>query len=58
MKNINNKFASDPTSIDAIEDALRQRAAFGIYKVVVEGFAGLKDKVKARTLYNEVLQVD
>jgi hypothetical protein len=55
VKNINNKFASDATSIDAIEDALRQRAVYGIYKVVVEGFAHLKEKLKARTLYNEVL---
>jgi hypothetical protein len=55
VKNINNKFASDPTSLDAIEDALRSRAAYAIYKVVVEGFAHLKDKVKSRTLYNEVL---
>lgn len=58
VKNIKNKYANEPTSVEAIEDALRTRAVYGIYKVVVEGFAAHKDKIQIKTLYNEVLQVD
>jgi hypothetical protein len=43
VKSINNKYASDPNSIHAIIDALKTRAAYGIYKVVIEGFVSQKE---------------
>jgi Acyl-CoA oxidase len=42
-----------------VEDALRTRAAYAIYKAVVHGFLPLKEQgVKTRALYNEIMQVD
>lgn len=53
-----NPHASDITTLQAVEDALRVRAAYSIYVSVLQGIAKAKDTIKGRTLFNEVYQQD
>lgn len=45
-------------SLEAVQDALRVRAAYFVYTSVVNGIAKEKGKVNAKTLYNEMYQQD
>lgn len=45
-------------SLEALEDALRIRAAYAIYNSVLKGVAKDKESIKSRSLYNEVYQQD
>ena len=53
---VKNPFASDITTLQAVEDALRVRAAYSIYVSVIQGIVKAKDTIKSRTLFNEVYQ--
>jgi len=53
-----NPYASDITTLKAVEDALRVRAAYSIFVSVVQGIVKAKDTIKGRTLFNEVYQQD
>ena len=53
-----NPFSSNVGTLEAVEDALRVRAAYAIYTSVVQGIAKDKATVKPRTLYNEMYQQD
>lgn len=45
-------------TLDAIEDALRVRAAYQVYCSVIQGIKKDKAHFKTKTLYNEVYQQD
>lgn len=57
---VRNPHAADVTAVQAIEDALRVRAAYAIYKTVIHGIA--KDKVanvvSTKQIFNEIYQQD
>ena len=55
---VKNQYASDITTLKAVEDALRVRAAYSIYVSVVQGIVKAKDTIKGRTLFNEVYHQD
>ena len=53
---LKNAHSSDITTLAAVEDALRVRAAYSIYVSVLQGIAKHKDSVKGKILYNEMYQ--
>lgn len=55
---VSNAFAKDITSLQALEDALRVRAAYAIYNSVVKGIAKDRENIKSKILMNEMYQID
>jgi hypothetical protein len=53
---VKNPYTSDISTLQAVEDALRVRAAYSIYVSVIQGIVKAKDTIKGRTLFNEVYQ--
>lgn len=55
---VKNAHSKDITTLGAVEDALRVRAAYSIYVSVLQGIAKHKETIKGKTLYNEIYQQD
>lgn len=55
---VKNPHAKDISTLQAVEDALRMRAAYSIYVSVIKGIVKDKENYKGRTLFNEIYQQD
>jgi len=55
---VKNPFAGQQVSLDAVESALRVRAAYSIFQSVVQGVMKDKANYQSRVLFNEVYQQD
>lgn len=55
---VKNPFIANINSLEAVENALRVRAAYAIFTSVVKGISKDKPSIKPRILFNEIYQQD